>query len=77
MAFGFENVGLDEIVAFTVPANLRSRRVMERLGMTRSPADDFDHPKVPAGHPLSRCVLYRMSRDRWAGTGQNRAKVRA
>jgi RimJ/RimL family protein N-acetyltransferase len=57
--FGFVTVGLHEIVAFTVPANVRSRRVMERIGMTRSPADDFDHPSLPAGHPLLRHVLYR------------------
>ena len=50
---------LAEVVAFTVPANLRSRRVMEKLGMTRNPADDFDHPRLPEGHPLRRHVLYR------------------
>jgi RimJ/RimL family protein N-acetyltransferase len=57
--FGFRRLALEEILSFTVPANLRSRRVMERIGMTRSPADDFDHPALPAGHPLSRHVLYR------------------
>jgi RimJ/RimL family protein N-acetyltransferase len=57
--YGFGELGLDEIVALTVPANRRSRRVMERLGMTRSPEDDFDHPRVPAG-PLRRHVLYRL-----------------
>ena len=56
---GFGELGLDEIVALTVPANRRSRRVMERLGMTRSPEDDFDHPRLPAG-PLRRHVLYRL-----------------
>lgn len=65
LCFGFDALGLDEIVAFTVLANLPSRRVMERLGMTTSPADDFDHPKVPAGHSLGRCVLYRIGRHRW------------
>ena len=44
----------------TVPANQRSRRVMERLGMTRAPEDDFDHPRIPEG-PLRRHVLYRLS----------------
>jgi RimJ/RimL family protein N-acetyltransferase len=58
--FGFERVGLEEIVSFTVPANTRSRRVMERLGMVRDPADDFDHPRLPDGHPLRRHVLYRL-----------------
>jgi RimJ/RimL family protein N-acetyltransferase len=47
------------VVAFTVPANLRSRRVMEKLGMSRSPADDFQHPRLPEGHPLRPHVLYR------------------
>ena len=49
-------------MAFTVPANFRSRRVMERLGMTHDPADDFDHPGIPEGHPLRRHVLYRLAR---------------
>lgn len=57
--YGFEQLGLVEIVAITVPANWRSRRVMESLGMTRAPEDDFDHPRVPEG-PLKRHVLYRL-----------------
>lgn len=56
----FSDLGLQELVSFTVPANVRSRRVMEKLGMTRQPADDFDHPGVPEGHPLRRHVLYRL-----------------
>ncbi len=64
VAFGFDEVGLDEIVSFTVPANVRSRRVMEKLGMTRDPSEDFDHPKLEAGHPLQRHVLYRLARPR-------------
>lgn len=59
---GFRRLGLEEIVAFTVPANRRSRRVMERLGMTHSPSDDFDHPRLPPDHPLRRHVLYRLGR---------------
>jgi ribosomal-protein-alanine N-acetyltransferase len=62
LAFGFGTVGLEEIVSFTVPANARSRAVMERLGMTRDPADDFDHPALRAGHPLRPHVLYRLRR---------------
>ena len=64
--FGFNSKrpALDEIVSFTVPANRRSRSVMERIGMTRSPADDFDHPALPEGHPLRRHVLYRAIRRR-------------
>jgi RimJ/RimL family protein N-acetyltransferase len=59
---GFDRVGLQEIVSFTVPANERSWRVMERLGMTHDPADDFDHPRLPVGHHLRRHVLYRLKR---------------
>jgi RimJ/RimL family protein N-acetyltransferase len=56
---GFETLRIDEIVALTVPANVRSRRVMEKIGMMRDPADDFDHPGLPQGHALRRHVLYR------------------
>jgi len=62
---GFGEVGLAEIVSFTIPANRRSRAVMERLGMRRDPADDFDHPDIPAGHPMRRHVLYRLTRRAW------------
>jgi RimJ/RimL family protein N-acetyltransferase len=62
LADGFDRVGLEEIVSFTVPANVRSIRVMQRIGMTRDPADDFDHPRLPVGHRLRRHVLYRLSR---------------
>jgi RimJ/RimL family protein N-acetyltransferase len=57
---GFETLRLREIVSFTAPMNLRSRRVMERIGMSRDAADDFDHPLLPQGHPLRRHVLYRL-----------------
>lgn len=59
---GFDALGLAEIVSFTVPENLRSRRLMERLGMRRDPQGDFAHPALPPGHPLSRHVLYRIGR---------------
>lgn len=58
--YGFGTLGLRELVAFTVPANIRSRSVMEKLGMSRDPADDFDHPRLEPGHPLRRHVLYRL-----------------
>jgi RimJ/RimL family protein N-acetyltransferase len=67
VAYAFETLGLAGIVSFTVPANVRSRAVMERLGMTHDPADDFDHPRFPAGHRLRRHVLYRLDRDDWSG----------
>lgn len=59
-SFGFAHAGLGEIVSFTTPANLRSQAVMQRIGMTRDPTDDFDHPRLPEGHPLRRHVLYRL-----------------
>jgi ribosomal-protein-alanine N-acetyltransferase len=60
--FGFAELGLDEIVSFTVPANRRSRRVMEKLGMRHDPADDFDHPALLADERMRRHVLYRLAR---------------
>jgi RimJ/RimL family protein N-acetyltransferase len=59
LAFGFDGLGLAEVVSFAVEANHPSRRVMERIGMTHNPADDFDHPLLPAGDPRRRHVLYR------------------
>lgn len=59
LEYGFGALGLAEIVSFTVPANLRSRRVMERVGMRRDAGGDFDHPRLPPGDPLRRHVLYR------------------
>ena len=60
---GFERVGLREIVSFTAVENMRSRAVMERLGMRRSPDEDFEHPLLAPGHPLRRHVLYRLRAD--------------
>jgi RimJ/RimL family protein N-acetyltransferase len=57
---GFERLGLSEIVSFTAVPNERSRRVMEKLGMTHDPREDFDHPNVQVGHSLRRHVLYRL-----------------
>ena len=62
LEFGLRSLQLEEIVSFTVPANLRSRRVMEKIGMTHSASDDFDHPLLPEGHRLRRHVLYRLKR---------------
>jgi len=66
VAYGFSFARLEEIVSFTVPENRRSRRVMERLGMTHDAADDFDHPRVAVGHRCRRHVLYRLRRAEWA-----------
>ncbi|MCK6545243.1 GNAT family N-acetyltransferase [Myxococcota bacterium] len=65
LSFGFDALGLDEIVSFTVPANVRSLAVMARLGMVRDPAADFDHPLLPAGHPLRPHVVTRIDRARF------------
>jgi RimJ/RimL family protein N-acetyltransferase len=62
LTFGFDVLQLDEIVSFAVISNQASRRVMEKIGMSRNPADDFDHPSMPEGHALRRHVLYRSSR---------------
>jgi RimJ/RimL family protein N-acetyltransferase len=59
--YASEILGLKSLVSFTVPANIKSRRVMERLGMSHDAADDFDHPGLPQGHPLRRHVLYRLT----------------
>lgn len=63
LAYGFSRIGLTEIVAVTTFPNLRSIRLMERLGFARDLAGDFDHPAVPEGHPLQRHVLYRKGPD--------------
>jgi RimJ/RimL family protein N-acetyltransferase len=59
IAYGLDEAGLPEIVSFTYVGNLRSRAVMERVGMTRDPADDFDHPRLPVDSRLRPHVLYR------------------
>jgi len=63
LGFAFNTLKLPEVVAITAVANVRSRRVMEKIGMRHNPADDFDHPNVPEGHSLRRHVLYRITAD--------------
>jgi RimJ/RimL family protein N-acetyltransferase len=60
LEYAFGPLGLAEVVSFTSALNQPSIRVMEKIGMSRDPQDDFDHPKVPEGHPLRRHVLYRI-----------------
>jgi ribosomal-protein-alanine N-acetyltransferase len=62
VSLAFDTLCIPELLAFTVPENTASRRVMEKLGMTHDPADDFDHPRLPVGHALRRHVLYRLRR---------------
>ena len=66
--WGVEVVGLEEVVSMTATTNRRSQAVMRRLGMTRDPADDFDHPRVLETSPLRRHVLYRLPSHRWLET---------
>jgi 3-dehydroquinate dehydratase/shikimate dehydrogenase len=65
LQYGFETLHLNEIVSFTATQNQRSRRVMEKIGMHHNMKDDFDHPKLPEGHPLRRHVLYRFRKEEW------------
>jgi RimJ/RimL family protein N-acetyltransferase len=62
LRFGFQTLSLKQIVSFTAALNRRSTRVMERIGMTRDAAGDFEHPKLAPGHPLRAHVLYRINR---------------
>jgi len=68
LRFGFETVGLEEIVAFTIPANEPSQKVMTRIGMTRDEDGDFLHPSLPPDHPFALHVLYRLKRSSWSKT---------
>jgi len=65
---GFEELQIEHLVSFTAQLNVRSIRVMEKLGMIRDPAEDFEHPKLPVGHRLRPHVLYRLPRARWIET---------
>ena len=61
LEFGFRQLELAEIVSFTVPANQRSRSVMERIGMTYSPDDDFENPRIPRATQTSCALSYQES----------------
>jgi RimJ/RimL family protein N-acetyltransferase len=65
LAFGFTDLGLDEIVAYAASANQASQNVMRKLGMMRDEASDFDHPRLAEGDPLRRHALYRLARAEW------------
>lgn len=65
LTYGFNTLNLKEIVSFTTEKNIRSRHVMEKIGMHRDSKDDFDHPKLPDGHPLRKHVLYRINKTDW------------
>lgn len=61
--FGFNILKLEEIVSFTAVGNVKSQRIMEKIGMKRCMEKDFLHPKVPDGHVLKPHVMYVISRD--------------
>lgn len=63
LRYGFESLDLPEIVAHTIPANKRSRRVIEKIGLVFS--EEFDLPLLAEGHPMRRQLLYRISRSAW------------
>lgn len=65
LAYAFQTLGLNEVVAFTAVENKRSRIVMEKIGMHYDANDDFDHPSLAKDHMLCRHVLYRIGRDEW------------
>jgi len=68
LRFGFETINLTEVVSFTAAQNHPSRKVMERIGMSRDVAGDFDHPILDKDHLLAKHVLYRLSAGDWTGS---------
>ncbi len=64
LRFGFETLGLSEIVSFTAATNVRSQAVMQRIGM-QDAQSPFEHPHVPVGSPLRTHVLYHLGREQW------------
>ena len=63
LQYAFETLHLNEIVSFTAVNNIRSRRVMEKIGLHHNTDDDFDHPKIEKSHPLCGHVLYRITKN--------------
>ncbi len=68
LRYAFEDVGLDDVVSFTIPANQRSRRVMEKIGLVH--VGEFDHPRLAPDSPLRRHVLYRIAATDWRRTSR-------
>jgi len=64
LAYGFEELGLDEIVSMTATSNTASERVMQKVGLIKH-GDNFMHPRVPQGHRLQEHVLYCLTSDQW------------
>jgi RimJ/RimL family protein N-acetyltransferase len=76
LGYGFGTLALSEVVSFTSATNLRSRAVMERLGMRRDPAEDFDYSSFSEGHPLRGHVLYRLGSGSYSECADNLAALR-
>lgn len=74
--YAFGVAGLSDLVSFTSTTNLASQRVMVKIGMTRDTGDDFDHPRVPVGHPLRPHVLYRLTSPSASGLPRESAALR-
>ena len=66
LAFGFDHVVLPdyEIVSFTTTRNVKSQRVMQKIGMRIDPEREFDHPLLPHWDER-RHVLYCIDRPTW------------
>jgi len=75
--YGFKQCGLKEVVSFAVPANVRSLRVMEKIGLKRDLNGGFAHPKLAAEHKLSHHVLYRLGAGEYTKQDQNNLQVKA
>lgn len=68
--YGFIQCGLKEIISFTAHSNVRSLRVMEKIGLKRDFNGDFAHPKLASNHKLSSHVLYRLYAGDYIKQGQ-------
>lgn len=68
LRWGFESLGLKEIVSFTATSNIASERIMQKIGMVRDVAGDFDHPSLATDHPLARHVLYKISNPKFSNS---------
>jgi len=64
MNFAFDRLDLCEVFAFTSVSNMKSRAVMERLGMVNIEAN-FDHPTIPHNSPLREHVVYKIEIHQW------------
>ena len=76
LGFGFGEVGLEEVVSMTTVSNVRSRRLMERLGMHRDPDEDFMHPLIAPDDRTAPHVLYRLRREEWVAPNTSGAEER-